>query len=330
MHRLKSILNFFYEMTLSKKDNFYKTSEKTYQLMRYLYKFSDGLFLYFISKYLNKKSKPPSYFKNSFKFLEKIENDEKHFLIDEISNMRISNSIIRGEKIKFVDKELKEIDYSYYKNKNLMRLDIQSEDLLKNKRIAKIATNEKWIKIVEDILGCEPKLLGVDAWYTLPAPEKFKTYDDVGKLVSSQMWHRDCDNLRDIKIMIYLTDVKDENEGPFELVENTNSFNFFNPFKYEMGSIGLRINDDYIKKKYNGYIKSIYGNEGDCYLIDTRAIHRGKTIIKENHYRLMLQLLFSNNSFGKIRNNPKLKSNWESYQIWREFADRKNNLNCLF
>ena len=148
MHRLKSILNFFYEMTLSKKDNFYKTSEKTYHIMRYLYKFSDGLFLYFISKYLNKKSKPPSYFKNNFKFLEKIKKDETRVLIDELFKMRISNPIIKDEKIKFINKDSNEIDYLYYRNKNLMRLDIQSEDLLKNKRIAKIATNERWIKIV--------------------------------------------------------------------------------------------------------------------------------------------------------------------------------------
>ena len=55
--------------------------------------------------------------------------------------------------------------------------------------------------------------------------------------------------------MTYLTDVKNDNQGPFEVVEDTHKFNFFNPFVYVMGS-GLRIKNSYITKNFNNKIKS--------------------------------------------------------------------------
>ncbi len=322
---IKSILNFFLDLKNSKKKKF-KNSDKTYQLLRYFYKYSDGLLLYLFSKYLNIKIKKPSDFKECLRSSGSLLREVSSKLYEEILYMRVSNLKIKNEKIKVLiqDNKKNEIDYSYYKNKGLMRLDINSEDLFKNKIVAKIATDKKWIQIIKDILGCEPKLLGIDAWITLPAVEKFEAYDDVGKIVSSQMWHRDCDNLRDIKVMIYLSDVKNEEEGPFEIIKDTNSFKFFNPFQYEMGNTGLRLSDNYVQKKYPKKIISVFAKLGETFIVDTRAIHRGKTIIKKNHHRLMLQLYFSLSSFGKIKENPKLNKNWDSFDVWNEVVKSEN------
>ena len=71
-----------------------------------------------------------------------------------------------------------------------------------------LKTNE-----VKKILGTKPYFVGIDAWLTLPPHKKMSNYDEIGSHVSSQMWHRDCDNLRDIKVMTYLTDVKNLDEG---------------------------------------------------------------------------------------------------------------------
>ena len=327
---IKSIFNFFLELKKSKKNKF-KNSDKSYQLLRYFYKYSDGLLLYLFSKYLNIKTKKPSHFKECLKTGGLLSEDVSKKLYEEILNMRISNIKINNEKIKFLneDNNKNKIDYSYYKNKGLMRLDINTEDLFKNKIVAKIATDKKWVEIIKNILGCEPKLLGIDAWITLPAFKRFEAYDDVGKLLSSQMWHRDCDNLRDIKVMIYLSDVQNDDEGPFEIIRDTNNFKFFNPFRYEMGKTGLRISDVYIQKKYSKKITSVYAKLGETFIVDTRAIHRGKTIYKENHHRLMLQLYFSTSFFGKIKEKPKLNENWDSFKVWNEVVN-KENYECLF
>ena len=42
---------------------------------------------------------------------------------------------------------------------------------------------------------------------------------------------RDVDKLRDIKIFTYLTDVENEENGPFEILDNTHLFKL-NKFKY--------------------------------------------------------------------------------------------------
>lgn len=323
------VFTFLKEVIANKKNILSETSEKSYYVMRYLYKYSDGILIYLISKFINLKNKSSFTFRKSYDSFPKIEQKIVNKLKDEIFDMRISNELIKFEKIKIQNRTNKEIDFLYYKEKNLMRLDIESEDLLKNKLISEIATNDYLLNRIENILGTEPQLMGIDSWFTLPSPIKPKSYDEIGKIVSSQLWHRDCDNLRDIKLMIYLTDVINKDDGPFEIIRGTNCFSFFNPFKYEMGTIGLRISDKYIKSKYHDQIKSFYGDAGTSFIVDTRAIHRGKTINKNNHFRLLLQLYFSNSSFGKKRKKFKINQDWESFAIWKSALKQKDNFNCL-
>ena len=61
------------------------------------------------------------------------------------------------------------------------------------------------------------------------------------------MWHRDCDNLRDIKVMTYLMDVKEKDDGPFEFIENSH-YLISSTFRYSKGSSGMRVNNNYIQK----------------------------------------------------------------------------------
>ena len=91
-----------------------------------------------------------------------------------------------------------------------------------------------------------------------------------------------------------------------------------------MGNTGLRLSDNYVKKKYSKKIISVFAKLGETFIVDTRAIHRGKTIIKKNHHRLMLQLYFSSSFFGKIKKNPKLNENWDSFDVWNEVVKNEN------
>ena len=298
--------------------------------MRYLYKYSDGIILYFISFFLTGlKTKLPNKFSKTFakhKILNEISSDK---ILKSIFDTPIINAKINEEKLKLYS-ENKNLDFNYYKEKNLIRLDFDSQKLVENKLISEFATNPYWAGEVKKILGTKPYFVGIDAWLTLPPYKKINNYDDIGNYVSSQMWHRDCDNLRDIKIMTYLTDVKNLDTGPFEIVTGTNKFTFFNPFKYLMGS-AMRVQDHYVQKKFKNSIYSFLGNKGESMIADTRALHRGKTITDQNSYRVILQFYFSNHTFGKVKYLKLPTKNSESYEIWINSFDRDDcNYKSLF
>ena len=49
-------------------------------------------------------------------------------------------------------------------------------------------------------------LTAVDSWISLSVPKIDENYCII-KFEDTQRWHRDVDNLRDLKVFIYLTDV---------------------------------------------------------------------------------------------------------------------------
>ena len=322
--------NFFKDLILSKKNFFHSSKESTYIMMRFLYKFSDGLILYILNKILIKNSNKPSKFNQGYKILEKISSQKTNDLKEQILKMKIKtiNSNKTSEKLlRFKDDQ---IDYEYYHQNKITKINFDNEDLLKNEMVAKYTTDKNFIKICENILGSKPYITGITSWITLPATFlDSKQYDDIKKFESSQMWHRDCDYLRDIKLMTYLTDVIDENDGPFEIIKNTHSFNFFNPFVYEMG-LAMRVGNNYIKKKFKEDLHSFFGNGGTTYLVDTRNLHRGKTIKRKNHYRLTLQIYITNSLFGNKIVNPKLNNSWQSFRVWQNAINESDTYKTLF
>lgn len=74
----------------------------------------------------------------------------------------------------------------------------------------------------------------------------------------------------------------------------------------------------------------MYGEPGDSFIIDTRGLHRGKTINKKNFYRIMLEVYFSIHPYGKNKKIVGPKNNWPSYYIWKKALKEKNNYNFLF
>ena len=294
--------------------------------MRLLYMISDGLVTYVISKFFDLNSNMPSTFKSGFLCQNVLSREEVEILTNNILEMKIHSKDLMGEKLKFSGNQL---DYEYYKSKKIMRIDFDTSALLSNIEIAKFAIKKIWQDECTKILGTRAFLVGINSWLTLPPPVEIGDYDDVGKIVSSQMWHRDCDNLRDLKVMTYLTDVNDGKEGPFEIIKDTHCFNFFNPFQYVMGP-GMRIKNSNVEKKYLNKKHSFLGRAGTSFVVDTRCLHRGKTIVKKKHFRLMLQLYFSNSLFGKCQNNPKISRSWESYNIWKDAINNDEAYKSLF
>ena len=111
-------------------------------------------------------------------------------------------------------------------------------------------------------------------------------------------WHRDAD-LSQMKAMIYLTDVSEDN-GPFTFIKNSNDFDFKRqsrkyPFLERLIYIfrGLptkppRYSDDYVKNQdeFKKNIIKVTGKAGTLVIFDGGYIHRGDVIREGTRYTL--------------------------------------------
>ena len=313
MRRIKIIVDFIKDLLKARKKPTYAGKASSYQIMRFLFLISDGLILNFISKFLKKKSNP-KFLNNSYKIMPYINLDEINEIKEEILKMKIS--LHKNEKTTIKFDINNNIDFDYYKNKKIVRLNILSEDIISNHKVISFLIKNINFDTLKKIIGSDLYLVGINCWITLPVPNIEENYERTAIYEDTQMWHRDVDNLRDIKHMIYLTDVSDEFSGSFEIVKNTHFFSWFNLFNY-FNKIKFRVKDDFVKKKYSDKIFSFLGKAGTNFLVDTRALHRGKIITKQKHFRIVLQLYLSNHFFGKDKKQILYKK-YNSYEILKD------------
>ena len=119
---------------------------------------------------------------------------------------------------------------------------------------------------------------------------------------NAQLFHRDFDHERWIKIFIYIKDVNIVN-GPHVFVKKSHT---------NVGTVGrgafVRESDETIKKNYpNDDIVTHIGKSGTIIFEDTRGYHKGLPVVEGE--RVLLQLEFAiNPSYGNTHikkvNNP--------------------------
>ena len=80
--------------------------------------------------------------------------------------------------------------------------------------LLRLALNRKLLEIVSLYLGMWPRLNLISAWLNYPTKDAPKEL---------QLWHRDPEDLKIIKVFIYLNDV-DEKGGPFCYIPTTHPF----------------------------------------------------------------------------------------------------------
>jgi hypothetical protein len=131
--------------------------------------------------------------------------------------------------------------------------------------LLKVALDRKLLDVVSSYLGLWPCLYSVGAWLNYPtdaAPEL------------SQLWHRDPEDLRLVKVFIYLVDV-DEHCGPFTYIPRTH------PFGAEAASAHRlegkkRVADERMARVLPPATWRVCtGNAGTMILADTLGYHRG-------------------------------------------------------
>jgi len=105
---------------------------------------------------------------------------------------------------------------------------------------------------------------------------------------SGQGWHRDRADRRQLKVILYLTDV-DENCGPFQYFEGSHTPTsilqsvLLHGFRYNQN----RFKDEEIEKLDQNYLRTAVGKAGTLLIADVRGIHRGMPMLEGRRIILM-------------------------------------------
>ncbi|ARQ75129.1 hypothetical protein B6D87_13275 [Pseudomonas fragi] len=154
-----------------------------------------------------------------------------------------------------------------------------SEDILRSPHALKWINNEKTLSIVEGILGAKATLSNVSVWWSYPGHSTPQ---------EAENFHRDVDDLRFIKLFIYLTDV-DEESGPHAFVPQSHRHMGYRKIR--------RYSDTEIKSEFgDDGIKYFMGSKGTAFLENTFGLHKGQ--LPSNKRRLLFQAQYSLHPIG--------------------------------
>lgn len=152
---------------------------------------------------------------------------------------------------------------------------------------------QDYIKEIDDILNDELFNSISTKFYGKKIKNKFSLMNRVvpveGNLGSGGGWHRDSPTTHQLKVMIYLSDVKKGN-GQFQYLEKSfrKSDIFKSIFKYNWGGKYRYEEKDILRytKDFGSKIIDIIGDKGTIVIVDTKGIHRGSPIINGKRYAI--------------------------------------------
>ncbi len=107
-----------------------------------------------------------------------------------------------------------------------------------------------------------------------------------GNAGSGGGWHRDDVYRRGFKALAYLVDV-DDNNGPFQLVENTQTWGFH--LQHKTSEEQYQYTAEFVEEIAQsdpGRLKTLTARAGDLVLFETNLIHRGKPVVSGARYAL--------------------------------------------
>jgi hypothetical protein len=141
-----------------------------------------------------------------------------------------------------------------------------------------VANNPVVLSAVGKVLGAKPTISYMTAWWSIAHGEAAK---------EAELFHRDVDDLRFIKLFIYLTDV-DENSGPHAFVKGTHGINKLTDIR--------RLSEEEVAREFGAEnMLSFTGPAGTAFIENTYGVHRG--VPPKTRTRLLFQVLYSLNEF---------------------------------
>jgi hypothetical protein len=155
-----------------------------------------------------------------------------------------------------------------------------------------VALDHKLLQVVSAYFGMWPCLYSVGAWLNYPTD---------APLQLSQLWHRDPEDLKVIKVFIYLTDVYREC-GPFTYIPRTHPFGSANAAAQKLEH-KKRVADHVMARIFPTESWRICtGQAGTMILADTVGYHRGGKPMP-GHQRILITFTYTS---GTPINAPSL------------------------
>jgi hypothetical protein len=131
--------------------------------------------------------------------------------------------------------------------------------------LLKVALDPQLLEIVAEYLDLWPTLHAIGAWLNYPTDQPAAV---------SQLWHRDPEDLRIIKVFIYLSEVT-EQSGPFSYIPRTQPFGAATGRAREHDH-SSRLSDTQMSRIFPPSTwKVCTGSAGSMILADTVGYHRG-------------------------------------------------------
>lgn len=146
-------------------------------------------------------------------------------------------------------------------------------DIAKAPHLLALANRPDLLALAGDFLGCRPTISYLAAWWSYAT--------DLGAQ-QAELFHRDVDDWRFLKLFVYLTDVSLEN-GPHVYVRRSADDPRLTTIRrYSDGEVASAFPAD--------DVLTLTGKAGDGFIENTTGLHRGRPV--ENGIRLMFQAVY--------------------------------------
>ena len=209
-------------------------------------------------------------FKNFFKKKKYFPKDIENFYSLELKKrgfLFLADRLCKDLKISNVNNKINNIinkkKLNVEKNKAFIKL-ASTEDILCIKECFEFLTHQELLKIIGSYLGDTPQILHTQIWYS------YNTRLIEG---TSQEFHLDHEDGRQVKLFLYLEKVSEDN-GPLQLINKSQSKQIIKETNYQLsGGKPKRLKDIDLK---TGKIVSCTGEQNSVLLVDTtKVLHRG-------------------------------------------------------
>ncbi len=158
------------------------------------------------------------------------------------------------------------------------------DQLLHEQRdVQRLAGDMSLLRVAQGYLGCRPVFTGCTMWWSA-------AYLDQPDDYAAQMFHFDMNQIKFLKVFIYLTDVTPEN-GPHVFVKGS----------HRRLPKALLEDRRYTDQEVLAHFPaertvSLTGPTGTMFVEDTRGLHKGQPL--QRGYRLCLQLQYATSGLG--------------------------------
>jgi hypothetical protein len=152
--------------------------------------------------------------------------------------------------------------------------DYQLHDVIGCPHILALANSAPLLGLAARYMACKPTISALGLRWSFPLP---------GESSDLQMFHRDSEDWRYLKVLVYLTDVDDE-AGPHVYLHGSHLTQA--PVRLKFYS-----NREIAEAHGAEMLLTAIGKRGFCFAVDTAGIHKGTAPVRQP--RLMLQIQYS-------------------------------------